>query len=97
MESINILNVHAGKKADQRPGELIDPRFSNLFSNFIHAWTQSNFSSDYLGQDVMGSEEAAVNKAYWEIQKFLQSELERKREARKKEEARKIAAGEGRA
>jgi len=91
MESINVLNIHAGIKADQRE-QIINPRFYDLFANFIDVWEKSAFSSNYLGQGVKNSKEAAVYSAFWEFHQFLEEE-----EKRMKEEARKKrrAAGEG--
>jgi len=93
MESINILNIHAGIKADTR--ETISPKFYSLFADFIDAWKGSGFSSDYLDDGVKEPLIAAVHKAYWAFHEFLAMEERRKREeARKKEEVRNKGVGE---
>ncbi|PUU75126.1 hypothetical protein B9Z19DRAFT_921971, partial [Tuber borchii] len=46
MESINVLNLHAGIKADQR--EQINPKFYEVFEKFTDAWMSSSFSNNYL-------------------------------------------------
>ncbi|PUU76564.1 hypothetical protein B9Z19DRAFT_1109377 [Tuber borchii] len=92
METINVLNIHAGIKADQ--GESMNPRFYGLFDDFIKAWESAGFAINYLDEGVKDSHVAAVNKAYWAFHEFLENE-----EWRKGEEAPKRgrAAGEGRA
>ncbi|PUU76563.1 hypothetical protein B9Z19DRAFT_1194630 [Tuber borchii] len=92
METINVLNIHAGIKADQ--GESMNPRFYGLFDDFINAWENFGYAINYLEESAKDSHAAAVNKAYWALHEFLENE-----EWRKGEEAPKRgrAAGEGRA
>ncbi|PUU72694.1 hypothetical protein B9Z19DRAFT_921555, partial [Tuber borchii] len=65
MESINVLNLHAGIKADER--EQMNPKFYKLFEKFTNAWMIAGFSSNYLDADVKKPKEVAAKNAFWEF------------------------------